>query len=690
MAKSELRWVVRDGRGRIFGPFKANKVIYYIERGNFTGIEQVAHYPGGQWHSISKVPEFYEALLLSITPDSTKSKASDLEEFELKEHNSKSVSHNNLEDDEGGRAVPEEPEKYKVVTPEPQAEAKPSGPKVRKITPQKSNDVIELSNVGDWLRFEKKRRTQLPIAIAFMAAVVALGIWIIMPGPSRLNNTGKIRLLAPKRGQSPLDQQAVLKKYAKAIAGFQRDSFDGLVVAQNELIQVLEGAPKNTDALALLCLTHRELWPYTTQDSKDLMAAKTVAQSAFQLDPAGYNGAICKSSDLILSGRYTEALSQVDAALEQFPTTTVLYQIRAELLASKRNFDVAVDYSRKAQQLWPQWLKPFVAQATYLAELDRFGEADQLLRKVLQDNPNHAGAKVELGVVQMKHFRNYDSALDYLQSAVKSQIRMTPMIEGKAYWALARVYAARNENSKALEAARKCYQLSGANGECRTLIVQLGGQDSLKEIKVENREALFLGDQYAKAGDCFAAQAEYKAAFEADNKNGLAAMKAAKCLWQLSYSTESIEWLEKAIKADPQLTEAYSSLADYYAQRYDYDGAYRMLGQIIKRFPKDYRVFHGYALVEFRRRNFKAALTYLERSRALYEGDVETYILMAKCFIGLGKFAEAFEQATKAVEMDYNHIPAQSVYAKALGSARGMVEGINYLQQLINTYPTVS
>jgi tetratricopeptide (TPR) repeat protein len=707
MSVSEKRWVVKDRRGRIYGPFNSAKVIHYIQRGNFSGEEKIAEFPNGVWRSLSKIPQFYDALLLSIAPNSNAANPSDLAEFEIKGsmEGGESFSVN-----DSGKAVPVGDEPLRstpansndefvspidpiALTPEPQSAPQTTAvsPRVRRInTAQPKSDVIELADVGEILkkaRFQGGRRPV--IAVAAVVAVVAMAM-IFLPSKNPTMSAGKVKLLTPRKGQPTMEMDQVKKRYAKALAGFQKDSFDGFVTAQNELIQIVEGAPRVTEPFALLCLTQKELWPYTSQSSQELAAAKSVAQQGFQIDIAGYNGQICRITDMMISGRYIEAFNAAEEGTAAFTMALVLNQLKAELLVAQRKFERAIENTRAARTNWPQWLKPYVTEALALAETDRYGEADQLLRKVLQDNPNHAQAKVELALLQLKYFRDYDKALEYLQAAIHSSVKMPPSLEAKAYWALARTFAARKENDKALDAARTCYKLSGVNVECRNMVVQLGGKDSLKEIKVENREALYLGDQYAKAGDCFAAQAEYKAAYEADNKNGLAALKAAKCLWKLHYSAEALLWLEKSIQADTNLVDAHVALADFNAQRYNYETAYRTLGQISKRFPKDYRVFLGYGQVEYRRRNFKAAITYLERARQLHPGEVETYILLAESNLGLGKYAEALEQATKAMEMDNGHIPGITTYGKALAMARSPNDGISFLQEQINTYPLIN
>src|SRR5205085_42404 len=110
-----------------------------------------------------------------------------------------------------------------------------------------------------------------------------------------------------------------------------------------------------------------------------------------------------------------------------------------------------------------------------------------------------------------------------------------------------------------------------------------------------------LGDQFLLGGNALAAQAQYKAAFEKNPKNALAALKAAQSLWRLNDSVEAIDWVQKAIKSNPAYVEAYTQLAEYYIHRYDFAAASTILEKAQKLASKNYEVYRGWADLELRR-----------------------------------------------------------------------------------------
>ena len=74
--KQQKNWIVRDGDGKIYGPFTTEQVLVQIDRGYFVGGEEVALYPGGRWIAISGAPEFYDRLLDALAMEGQSAKAS--------------------------------------------------------------------------------------------------------------------------------------------------------------------------------------------------------------------------------------------------------------------------------------------------------------------------------------------------------------------------------------------------------------------------------------------------------------------------------------------------------------------------------------------------------------------------------------------------------------------------------------
>ncbi|MEN0057477.1 MAG: tetratricopeptide repeat protein [Bdellovibrio sp.] len=695
MSRIQVTWVVKTKNGQVKGPYSTEAILRMIGEGVFSGQEMISRLPDGQWTQISKEPAFYDKLLEAlegiVTVDPKKAQKMEAETVIVPPS-----------------ATPPRPpleQKPQVDIYDTPAYIPSSAPPIGSVSTNKntetSHSVIELSNLKNMETGELIQTLRVPILI--LCAVVLLGVWLLWDsGPA---DGTKIHLLAPGKGGNTLSESQVKEKLNEALFAMEQDTFESYLSAQNKLVSIVEGSPMNIEVRSLLCVVYKELWPFALQDAQDIKTIATATQATRALNVISPFGQVCETVKLMTAGRFKEAKGVIESTLENnepFSLLPVMYDFKAELLHGEKDMLNAIPYYEKAAQLWEKWLHPRVALGQVLLEKGDYTEAAGLLRMAVERNPRHRQAKVLLGLVEYRGFKKMDTAYSYLSTALDSSGRISQLIEADGYAALADIFISRGEKKKALESAQKGYSLNPNNSELRQLVIRLGGSDKLKADKSQNNELLYLGDQYVRQGDHLAAQAEFKAAFEIDPKNGTAAMKAAKSLWQLNQSFEAIEWLNKAIKAEPKLVSAYVLQADYMSQRYDFVGALQILTNAIRIAPNNYEVLRGLAMLEFRKNNMVGAINYAMRALKAYDGDIETYILLSKAngllsrsIVPLNKkeierkesaAKDSIRYATKAVEIDATNPEAQITYAKMLAQANGVDSGITYLNELIKRF----
>ncbi|WP_246845206.1 tetratricopeptide repeat protein [Bdellovibrio sp. NC01] len=693
--------------GQVKGPYSTEAILRMIGEGVFSGQEMISKLPDGQWTLISKEPAFYDKLLEAlegvVEVDPKKAQKMEAETVIMrppptqqpKQEAPKPLNFENI-------APPANSKLPTVDIYQQPAQIAPASIPVPNISSNEGKDkVIELSNLKNMEKGELFKALRGPAAV--LVVVILVAVFLLWDtGPAKGD---KIHLLAPGKAGASLSETQVKDKLNEALFSIEQDTFDSYLDAQNKLVGIIEGAPSNIEVRALLCVVYRELWPYAKQDAQDVKTITMVTQATRALNVVSPLGQVCESVKLMTSGRYREARGTVEATLEStepFSLLPVLYGYKAELLQGEKDYLNAVPYYEKSIQLWDKWLHPQVQLGVLYMEQQSFADASRMFQEVLKKNPRHREAKFLLGVVEYRGYKKSDSAFTLLSSAADSKMRVPSLIEAQGLHALAEIYVLRNEKRKALETAQKAFSLNPNNSDLRQLVVRLGGSDKVKADKNQNNEMLFLGDQYVRQGDNLAAQAEFKAAFEADPKNGTAAMKAAKALWQLNQSFEAIEWLSKAMRAEPKLISAYVLQADYMSQRFDFNGAMMALTNATRISPNNYEVQRGLALLEFRKNNMIGAISYGTRAAKIYDGDIETFILLSKAnailaqsIVPLNKKEierkenagkDAVRYATKAVEIDATNPEAQITYAKTLAATQGVDAGITYLNELIKRF----
>lgn len=697
MSRNQVNWVIKMNNGQVKGPYSTEAVIRMISEGVFVGQEMISRLPDGNWNLISKEPAFYDKLLDAledvVVVDPKKAQKMEAETVIMPPSHTQSNKNRNLLE-----PLIEESKKSKVDIYETPAYVPPA---TVPGSNHQTSSVIDLSNLSKIEKGEINKNIKTPAIV--LAVVILVGMFLLWESDSSDGN--KIHLIAPGKTSSTLADQQVKEKLNEALFAIEQDTFEGYLAAQNKLVSIIEGAPMNLEVRGLLCVVYKELWPYASQDAQDIKTVALATQAAKALNIISPFGQVCEIVKLMTSGRYKEAKGVVEATLEinePFSLLPVLYSFKGELLEGEKDYTNAAPYFEKSVQLWDKWIHPQAALGKILLHQRDYISAGSLFKNILAKNPKHRESKILLGLVEYRGFKKPEAAFDYLSSALDSKGRLNPIIESEGYAVLAEIYLDRNEKKNALSAAQKGFSLNPNNGDIRQLVIRLGGSDKISGEKSQNNELLYLGDQYVRQGDFMAAQAEFKAAFEADPKNGTAALKAAKSLWQLNQSFEAIEWLHKAIKAEPKLVSAYVVQADYMSQRYDFVGATQILTNATRFSPNNYEVLRGLATLEYRKNNMAGAINYALRAVKAYDGDIETYILLSKANAMLSRSVvpinkkeiekkenaakDAIRYATKAVEIDATNPEAQINYAKVLAQSNGVDSGINYLNELIKRF----
>lgn len=698
MTQKRDQWLLRLDGGTLKGPLFTEEVLELITDGVLTGEEIISSYPGGGWVLLSTHPTFYEPIMKAlegaIQRDSRKVRKAVTEEtiFMPAPPSADQPVPSRMPVVQQGPLVPTAP--TPVVIPQKNESA------LKKLVPE--NLVLELKNLRTMERSQLIQTVRKPLIVLAAIIVVAVGLFIFSEGDTEYE---KINLLAPGKPSAALNEAEIKARYAKALDDVEKDTFEGYMQAQNKLVAIVEGAPAYLEVRAMLCWVYKELWPFAKQDSADQKTISNFAQSTRVLDVTSPFGNMCEIIKLMTSGRYREARGTVENLLETFDVFTlrpVLYAIKAELLENEKDFQIAAPYYEKAAQDWDKWIKPKVRAGFVHLALRDYPKAHAWFAAVLAMNPNHKAALIGDAFAEYSGFRQHEKAQKLLNMALYSKSRVPRSLESDAWQAYGELLAEAGKRGDALNAAEKAYRLNPQNELARQLVLRLGGSDKLSKEKNQNNELIFMGDQYVRQGDCLSAQAEFKAAYELDNKNGTAALKAAKCLWQLNQTYEAIEWLNKAVKADNKLVGAYALQADYMAQRYDFNAAAGVLNNANRLVPNNHEILRAMAGLEFKKNNMVGAINYAQRALKSYDADIDAVILLSKANLALAisinstlkkeqekkdqALKDAIRYANKAVEFDATNVDAQIAYAQMLSATNGTDSAVEYLEALIKKY----
>ncbi len=706
-------WLIKYKNGRIQGPLSAQEIDQLIDEKIIIGEESVCVYPGGVWQPISMEPQFYEYLMEVLS-------STNISKDKKENENIKSVSSGRLGSDSdsvkklSSVTVIANPMELKRIKKEQRKKRRASSRKNKKLSVEETvlyelEEDDELNLDEDYVQsvvtsnedfrggvFKNKK------GLILIGTIIAVLVVIFFSQESsKPIDQDYIELKEVQFNQPQLPQNEIELLIKKGMVQYFNSTFLSYLKSQELISQSVQGDNKNTYAMALLCMVYLELWPFSKQDFQAIQTVFTIVQKTSVLNKGGIRSGLCHSVGLIIKGRYEDAKTTIESSLDGLSSaganendsrlTPLLYYLKAKVLYYLNDYSSTISYLDTVQKILPKWVQLYLLSADILLKQEKISEALSVYRKVLKIDPNNKTAQIGLGLLEYKHFKKIDKAQKLLKSAVNNKSdRVSYGKLSSAYLVLAHIDLKQGRKNSALENARQAYSYNPADNSSKELIIQLGGEQKLKTTKIRSDQLIYEGDQLVLKNKHQQAVGYYERAFKAKKGgNAVVAVKAAKSLWTLSFSDEAIDWLKKAIQADPEMMESYILMSDYYSQKYDFYNAEKILRIASKRSPRNYEVYRGESLLAFRKKDYKKAMYYANQALKIYSADVESYIILSEVYAKLGDVNEALAYATRAIETDPNSIKTQAVYAKALGNIYGVDTGLNYFRKLIENYPLV-
>ena len=101
--------------------------------------------------------------------------------------------------------------------------------------------------------------------------------------------------------------------------------------------------------------------------------------------------------NLLNSSRFTEAEKEINRQMNQYPESSILFNILGALLSSKNNLDKAIDNYKKAIAINPNYAQAYNNLGIALQKLNKINEAVENYKKAIGIKNNIAEAYNNLG-----------------------------------------------------------------------------------------------------------------------------------------------------------------------------------------------------------------------------------------------------------------------------------------------------
>ena len=685
-------WLIKDKKGRIFGPYNEKEVCFYIGEGEFKGEELCSSYPVGKWKPLSTHSVFYEKILAKLNEKSDSA-------FQSKE----SIS---TEESSIGEVSTEEEaiEPTRIITPREESTSSKAKEKKKvriKLSKkfkeelsggEEEESVIEMETFKGRLIDKLIVSLKVPFLFFVLLSVCAVVFFI---QDEKGKNEEQVRLLSVSETREPLKKEELGKKLQKALNTFFKSGVSDYISSQLQYVNILEGNPGEVIVYHYLCLVYLEIWSFSRQDTRDKNTLRKTLNLISTKDRGGIFSDSCKSVKALIDKDPEKSLMITNSslnAIDESYSPIFFYYLKAKALIDLNKKTEARAYLQNIRKLRSEWIAPYMLDAQMFYEKGEYDLASKLYERVLSVFPGHISAGLRMGILEYKHFKKTQKSEARLQSIFHNLNSLVePHIMIEAYIVLANVYLRQNDRKKVVEYLNKATALDPEHPDVVALKLSLGEKGNFENTKIKAWGLIYKGDMLVSQGKCSSARDYFQKAYEADNRrNSLAALRMAQCYWQSGHSGQAIRWLRNSINADSKMLEAYFLLADYLSYLYDFESAKDILDAAKNQRPSNYDLFKAYALLSFRQKKYNSAVSYAKRSLDFYTSDTEIYVLLSKTYRALGKNDKAFANAERAIQEDGNNIQARIVYALGLDPVYSFHKAESYFKKLIDHFPLIT
>ena len=263
--------------------------------------------------------------------------------------------------------------------------------------------------------------------------------------------------------------------------------------------------------------------------------------------------------NLLNSSRFTEAEKEINRQMNQYPESSILFNILGALLSSKNNLDKAIDNYKKAIAINPNYAQAYNNLGIALQKLNKINEAVENYKKAIGIKNNFAEAYNNLGnalhgLMELKkalscyekaikikpnYFEainslgtvydslgNRDKAIFYFQKATKVNSEFSD-----AYNNLGIIYNDISKHDESLLSYKKAIELNPNNEQyynnLGNLLSDLGKYD---DASTAFNEAIKIKPDYALAYSNFLLNYNYKMNFDSNLYLSMAKKFRANCM----------------------------------------------------------------------------------------------------------------------------------------------------------------
>ena len=299
-----------------------------------------------------------------------------------------------------------------------------------------------------------------------------------------------------------------------------------------------------------------------TKDQENIVKMRDACDHSLKLAPSSPEGNICLGMLDAGTGRYPQAASEFQLAIDSDPTNDLAYRKLASVYESLGRMDQATKTYQKAIQVHPQDPSNYAELGTFYDNEAHYDDAAAQFEKAVGLAPDVAEYRSRLGGTYL-----FAGVYTKAEEALRNAIRLQPSYE--AYSNLGQTYFLERKFDDAIAAfeqatvlggrqiqahgnlARAYYWYPPEHGKAKAeLIKAIALAESALEVNPNDADAhTLVAEYFAMLGDKGQALQHLQAALNLRPGDAETAYYAAKVYNLLKNRQEALNWLEKSVKA---------------------------------------------------------------------------------------------------------------------------------------------
>ena len=372
-------------------------------------------------------------------------------------------------------------------------------------------------------------------------------------------------------------------------------------------------------------------------------------------------------------GQLRQTLQQIEALVQQFPMSAVLYNIQGAVLQELGQLDLSIEAYSKALTIKPNYTAAYYNMGNALKEQGKLEEAIEAYNKALAIKPDHSDASYNMAYTFQEQGKLEEAIATY-----KKVLAIKPDYVD-AYNNMGNALKEQGKLEEAIAAYNKALAIKPDYVDAyNNMGVALKEKCKLGEAIEAYKKALAIKPDYADAynnmGNALKEQGKLKEAIEAYNKalaikpdyvdayNNMGV--ALKEKWKLG---EAIEAYKKALAIKPDYADVYNNMGNALQEQGSLEEAIEAYNEALAIQPDHAEAYYNMGYTFQEQGKLEEAIATYNKAIALKPDHAEAYYNMGITIQCQGKLEEAIAAFNNALALqpDYETARGQKLYQLA-------------------------